>query len=230
MFPEIGFQVAAEEAGKIVDITGCAQGALLDLCCGPGRHAVPFAKRGFRVTGVDRTALLLEKARDYAAREDVEVEWVSADMRSFRRPNGFDLAISMFTSFGYFEDPVENLAVLENVFASLKAGGVFVLDVMGKEVIARIFQPTSSREVPGEGQLVERRRATDDWNRMDNEWLLIKEDRVRSFRFRHWIYSGRELRELLMEAGFSKVALHGNLDGASYGPNAARLIAVARKG
>jgi SAM-dependent methyltransferase len=229
MFPAGGFSAATEEAGKIVELSGCSRGTVLDLCCGPGRHAIPLAKRGFRVCGVDRTAFLLNKAREYAAQEGAEIEWVTADMREFRRPEAFDLAISMFTSFGYFDDPTENLGALQNVFASLRPGGVFLVEVMGKEVLARIFQPTSSRELPGEGILVQRRSPIDDWNRMDNEWILVREGEARSFRIRHWIYSGQELRELLLTAGFAAVDLFGDLDGAAYGPSAARLIARARK-
>jgi SAM-dependent methyltransferase len=224
------FAAGSDEAGKIEKLSGCSGGALLDLCCGPGRHAIPFAKKGFQVCGVDRTGFLLNKARDYATQESVEVEWVSSDMRDFRRAQAFDLAISMYTSFGYFEKPDENRAVLENVFASLRPGGRFVVDVMGKEVLARIYQPNGVTELPGEGLLVQRRRPVDDWNRMDNEWILIKEGKAHSFHIGHWIYSGQELRELLMSAGFRAVDLYGNLDGAAYDPSAVRLIAVARKG
>jgi ubiquinone/menaquinone biosynthesis C-methylase UbiE len=61
-------------------------------------------KKGFRVTGVDRTAFLLEKARMRAAVAQVEISWVLQDMREFVRPDAFDPIISMSTSFGYFED------------------------------------------------------------------------------------------------------------------------------
>ncbi len=59
--------------------------------------------------------------------------------------------------------------------------------------------------------------------------MLIKDGRARTFRLRHWIYSGRELRELLVAAGFSAVSLYGDLECKPYGPEAARMVAVARK-
>jgi SAM-dependent methyltransferase len=229
LFEKARLESGGDEVEKIVELTGCTQGAVLDLCCGPGRHTIPLAKRGFVATGVDRTLFLLDKAREYAQQERVDVEWVQESMRVFRRPQAFDLAISMYTSFGYFDDPAENFAVLENVFAGLKPGGVFVLDVIGKEVIARIFQPATCREVPGEGLLVERHKPVDGWSRMENEWIVVHEGRARAFRFQHWIYSGRELQELLSSVGFSSVRLCGNLDGAPYDPGATRLIAVACK-
>src|SRR5690349_17239213 len=72
--------------------------ALLDLCCGPGRHSVPLAKQGFTVTGVDRSAFLLGKAKAYGEREQVNVTWIKEDMRRFVQPGTFNLAMSMFSS------------------------------------------------------------------------------------------------------------------------------------
>lgn len=56
---------------------------------------------------------------------------------------------------------------------------------------------------------------------------MIRDGSDRVFRVEHWIYSGRELRELLHQAGFRDVRLFGDLDGRDYGT--ARLVAVARK-
>ncbi|UCF18400.1 MAG: class I SAM-dependent methyltransferase [Gemmatimonadota bacterium] len=229
MFPASRFEAGAQDVQKLIELTGCRGGALLDLCCGPGRHAVPFARRGFRVTGVDRTSYLLEKARAFAAEEDVEVEWVAEDMRRFVRPDTFDLALSLLTSWGYFDEPDENQLVLENVRRSLKPGGCFILDTIGKEVIARIFEATYSTELDDRVLLVQRRQVIDDWSRMENEWLLVSDGGVRSFRLRHWLYSGRELRLLLAAAGFQDIVLYGDLDGLPYGPGANRMIAVARR-
>ena len=50
------------------------------------------------------------------------------------------------------------------------------------------------------------------------------------FRFQHTVYSGQELRDRLLDAGFSDVKLFGGLDGSEYGLNARRLVAVARSG
>jgi 2-polyprenyl-3-methyl-5-hydroxy-6-metoxy-1,4-benzoquinol methylase len=87
LFSEASFQTAAAEIQKIVALTGCASGApVLDLCCGPGRHAIPFAKSGFNVTGVDRSAFLLSKAKSYAEREQVSITWMQEDMRRFQQP------------------------------------------------------------------------------------------------------------------------------------------------
>jgi SAM-dependent methyltransferase len=229
MFPASSFDQAIQHADQITDLSGFHGGALLDLCCGPGRYAVPLALRGFSVTGVDRTSFLLDKAREYAVEKGAAIEWVLEDMRRFIRAESFDLAINMFTSFGYFDDPEENMGVLRNVHASLKRQGVFIIDVAGKEILARIFEATGSKELQDDSLIVQRRQVTDDWSRMENEWLLIKDASMKTLRLRHWIYSGRELREMLEAAGFSSVTLHGDLDGSPYNQLANRLVAVARK-
>lgn len=230
MFPETSFALAVEQVDQLVALTGLASGTVLDLACGPGRHSVPLAKRGFRVTGVDRTHFLLDKARAYAAAENVEIEWVQEDMRELKRIETFDLALSLFTSFGYFEAPEENLAVVENVHASLKPGGTFVLDMMGKEVLARIYQPSDVQDIPGAGMVVQRRKVIEDWSRIEMEWIFIREAAQKTYRLRHWLYAGTELKALLLNGGFETVRLFGDLAGAPYGPAASRLVAVARKG
>jgi SAM-dependent methyltransferase len=150
-------------------------------------------------------------------------------MRDFVRPDAFDLVLSMFTSFGYFNDKQEDIVVLENMYASLRSDGACLIDVKGKESLARILQPTSSEVFPDGARLVQRHEIFDDWTRVRNEWILIKKGRSKSFEFHMTIYSGQELRDRLESVGFRDVKLYGSLDGEVYGPDANRLIAVAKK-
>ena len=232
-FTEERLRAGADEITKVLALAGLTapEGmAALDLCCGPGRHLVPMAQRGMRVTGVDRTVSLLERARERARLAGVDVELVEADMLGFRRPAAYDLAISLFTSFGYFDSRDDDLRVLENVRASLRGHGVFVIDVMGKEWLARHFQPTRSRSLADGTLLIDRNTVVDDWTRVDSHGILIRDGRARAFRSRLSVYSGLELRDRLLLAGFAKVVLYGDLDGAPYDLDAARLVAVAQAG
>lgn len=202
---------------------------VLDLCCGPGRWAIPLAQQGFRVTGVDRMKPFLDLARRRARKARLSIEWVRQDMRDFVRPGAFDVALSMFTSFGYFDDKGEDALVLKNLFASLRPGGSLLMELAGKEILARIFQPTTSTPMPDGSVLVERHEVFDGWSRMRNEWTFIKDGKARTWRFHLTIYSGQELRDRLEQASFIGVKLFGSFDGNEYGLNAQRLIAVGRR-
>ena len=218
------------EVDMLVQATGLTAGdKILDLCCGPGRWSIPFARRGFRVTGVDRTRRFLDRARADARRAGVQIEWVRQDMRDFVRPGAFDLALSMFTSFGYFADQGEDLLVLRNIFASLRPGGSLLMEMAGKEILARVYQPTTSTPLPDGSVLVERHEVFDGWSRIRNLWTFVKGEKARSWRFHVTIYSGQELRYRLEQAGFTGVQLFGSFDGDEYGVDAKRLIAVARR-
>jgi SAM-dependent methyltransferase len=212
----------------LLTLSGVKGGAALDLGCGPGRHAVPLAQRGFRVTAVDLSAFHLEKAKARAAVAGAAVDFVVDDMRAFARPGVFDLAISLFTSFGYFEDDRDDQRILQNLHASLKPGAPLVMDVVSKERI-KILQPTVSQRAPDGTLRVQRHQITDDWTRVKNEWLFIKDDRVRTFTFSLRIYSGQELKALLATAGFGRITLYGGLDRRPYDGDAERLVVLAAK-
>jgi len=229
MFPETRFVAAIENVPKIAALAGGLTGSLLDLACGPGRHAIPFAQAGYSVTGVDCTSYLLQKARERATRAGVTLEWVKQDMREFLRPDTFDLAINLFTSFGYFDEAADNRRVLENLYASLKPGGVFVFDHLGKEILAAKFQATLSEALPDGRLLIQRVSVIDDWSRIEGEWIVVRENDTTTFHNRHWLYSGQEIRDLLASVGFAEVSLYGSLEMTPYGPQAQRLVAVARK-
>ena len=229
MFSSERFAAAKDEVGRIIALTQCIQGSVLDLCCGPGRHSVEFAQRGFHVTGVDRTPFLLNRAREHATQAGASVEWVMEDMRRFMRPDAFDLACSLFTSFGYFKNEQDDLTVLRNIHRSLKETGILVIEVLGKERLAHVWQNTISQELEDGSLLVQRHRLRDDWSRIYSQWILLKDGRARIFDFEHTIYSGRELKERLLRCGFQQVQLYGGLDGSPYDQEAARLVVVARK-
>jgi SAM-dependent methyltransferase len=229
LFSAERFAAAPDEVARILALTKCTGGSVLDLCCGPGRHSLEFTKAGFKVTGVDKSTFLLEKARQSAAEVGAAIEWVQQDMRDFLRPASFDLACSMFTSFGYFKDPDEDLHVLRNIHQSLKDNGVLIIETLGKEYLARVWQSSMATDLADGSWIVHRTQVRDDWTRVSNRWTLLKDGHAKEFTFEHTIYSGRELKERLMAAGFKHVQIYGSLQGIPYGLEAQRLVAVARK-
>jgi len=226
-FPLPVLDAGVAQVDKAIALSGVRGGDALDLGCGPGRHAIPLARRGFRVTAVDLSAFHLTKARERAEAAQVAVEFVQSDMRAFVRADAFDLAVSLFTSFGYFEDPLDDLRVLRHVHQSLRPGGVLVMDVASKERLARVLHPTLSQRAVDGALLVQRHQIVEDWTRVRNEWTVVRDGRARTFEFLLRIYSGQELRALLGAAGFATVTLYGSLDGRPYDLEAERLVVVA---
>jgi len=227
MFGEDKWDAGDEQVEKVLALTGVSSGSVLDLCCGPGRHSLSLAKRGFHVTGVDGSPFLLEKSRERAGAEGVEVEWIQEDMRDFVRPDSYDLVLNMFTSFGYFENRGDDSKVLENIRRSLKPDATCVLEMLGKECLAGIFEPASCERLPDGSVLVQQREVVDDWAAVVNEWIVIKDGRARHFTFKLNLYSGQELKDRLEKAGFDNIRLFGGLDGSNYSVEAMRLVAVA---
>ena len=202
--------------------------AVLDLGCGVGRHSLEIKRRGDRVTGVDRTALFLDEARRRAHEEGLAVEFIQDDIRHFVRPGVFSAALSMFTSFGYFEDPADNQQVLANVYQSLRAGGALVLEMQGKETLASKFRERDWTPLP-DGFWLEERRLEKDWSYMVNRWIILRDDQVYEKTITHWLYSAHELTTMLKEAGFGEIEIFGDLEGNRYDHTAKRLVAVAYK-
>jgi len=229
LFSAERLEQAQHEVDDLLALTGIGPGSrVLDLACGPGRHAIEFARRGLVVTGVDRTSSYLQRAEENARAAKLEVEWVQEDMRTFRREGTYDLVVNLFTSFGYFSDE-ENATVAENALASLKPGAPFVLEMAGKEILASGFWPRRWHPV-GDGFLLEHTRISDDWDRLENEWTLIDGDGSRhEHHFDHRLYSGVELKRVLLDASASEVRLFGSLEGDPYDLDAERLVAVAHR-
>jgi len=229
MFPEKRLQQVGEEIDQMCSLIDIHGGHVLDLCCGPATHTIPLAKKGFRVTAVDGTPFMLNKAKERVEKEKLDVELVLSDMRDFIRLDTFDLAVNLMTSVGYFEDNEENILVMKRMYQNLKPGGVAVIDMMGKEVLAKIFHSTYSEELEDDSVFVSRVKIVDDWRKVNNKWTLIRDGQAVTYEIDHYIYGGQELKEMLSGVGFKQVRLFGKWDGQPYDTEATRLIAIAYK-
>jgi hypothetical protein len=117
---------------------------------------------------------------------------------------------------------------LENIYKSLKDGGKFLIDIVGKEVLARVFQERRWQEEDGVIVLEEAKLAA-DWSSIDSRWIIITDGRRDECRFTLRLYSAAELVELLKGCGFGKVEVFGDLSGSPYDQMAKRLVVLAHK-
>jgi SAM-dependent methyltransferase len=116
---------------------------ILDVCCGTGRHARTLAKRGYVVTGIDRDADAIAKARELGAGP----RYICGDIRDYQAaPRSFDAAFVMGQSFGYF-DEVTNRDVLGRLAESVRDRGRIILDLWNPEFFA-VHQGQHNLETP----------------------------------------------------------------------------------
>jgi SAM-dependent methyltransferase len=201
---------------------------ILDLCCGYGRITLELARRGFIAAGVDITASYLDIAMKDAAREGLDIEFIRNDVRGFKRKKAFDTAINIYNSFGYFENPDDDLLFLINAHYSLRDGGSLIIDALGKEIAIRDYTEAEWFERAGFFVLTES-MPVDSWGSVWNRWILLKDGERHEKEFIQRLYAASELRSLLYRAGFSAVELYGGWDKRPYDQHAQTLIAVGRK-
>jgi SAM-dependent methyltransferase len=193
---------------------------VLDICCGPGRHARALDAAGLAVTGVDLSPTLLRKARQVT-----DAPLVRADIRALPiRPRAMDASLNLFTSFGYFDSDEEHAATLAGMVGTVRRGGWFVLDFLNANLVAsRIAEGAGSFEL-GEGGAQLRRYRTTGGRYVVKEIVLAD---GRRFQERVRLFSADELARMLARAGASLPHCFGDYDGGPAHAAAPRVLLVA---
>ena len=220
---------AGEEIRKLLVALnlGSAPLDVLDVCCGAGRHTQALAGHGHRVTGFDLSPQLLETA---SRRASLRGRLVRADMRALPFRPAFDLALNLFTSFGYFETDRENAAALAEMARVLRPGGMLVMDHMNREATIRDLVP-EDRMRKGRYTLIQRRTIEGDRvvkaitladrEEPDAEPLHLLES-VR-------LYRPAEMAALFEAAGLERLFFMGGFSGEPFAGDSTRMIVSARK-
>ncbi len=229
MFDENRLSETAGEVDGIIRLAELPEKAeILDCCCGMGRHTMEFASRGYKMTGVDLSKVYLDKAVREAAEKELDIRWSRMDVRDLDYINRFDSVINMFSSFGYFEDPDDDLLLLKKIRRALKEKGTLFIEMWGKEVLARDFEERVWFEREGIKILLE--YSVDlNWTELHNRWLFYQNEKMTEYTFHHRIFSASEMASLLWQAGFEQVDIYGSFKGDLYDHKAERLILVAHK-
>ena len=211
-------EAAAGEAEFASRAMGLPENALvLDVACGAGRHARALAALGHRVVGIDLSRELLAEATGTAC--------ARADMRRLPFAGAFDAATSFFTSFGYFDDAGNRMA-LESISGALRPGGVFLLDFLNAVAVQQHLVAESEEERDGRTYRVQRRIEND---RVMKDVVIEEEGLTMRYTESVRLYLHHDLVNLLAGAGLNPVAAYGDFDGRDYTTDAPRCILIAQK-
>jgi D-alanine-D-alanine ligase len=185
---------------------------LLDLCCGQGRHSLELARRGFQcVTGLDRSRYLIRLARKRARQRNLQVSFHEGDARRFRLGDGeFHCVCILGNSFGYFDRPEDDLAVLEAVKRALASGGVLVMDLMDGEWMRSHFEPRSWEWVDQNHFVCRERGLAEDGDRLISREVVVHAERgvIADQFYAERLYSKERMEALMQRAGFGNLRFH----------------------
>ena len=191
-----------QEVDFLVDALALESGMrVLDVGCGPGRHSLALARRGFGVVGVDHSAEFVGLAREAAAAEGVAVEFEELDVRDLDRAGEFDATVCLCQGgFGLLGGRDET-AVFGRIAATLRAGGRLAVSAFSAAFAVRHLEPKEEYD-PATGVLHER--------------AVVRDPAGREEEFDLWTtcFTARELELLAAGAGLTVDAVHGVTPGA----------------
>lgn len=220
------------------------EGGVLELGCGTGRVALALAAEGFRATGVDSSADMLEICGYHAGEQGVaaRVELVQTDMRDLAPLAGrrYSLAICALNTFAYLTSTADQLAVLQGVRALLHDDCILALD---------LTPPTPDTLVPANGELVHQGSFADEGGGILHKFVTGTLDYATQTHSVTLLYdyaapdgtlsrtaqpvifrwTGRYEMELLLRlSGFRVESLYGDYDLNEFRGGSERMIFVAR--
>jgi SAM-dependent methyltransferase len=206
---------------------------ILDLACGAGRHARALARRGLvNMVGVDLSRELLEVATKESTGGKAAPLLVRGDMRHIPFRACFDIVLSLFTSFGYFEDEMENARVASGMARVLAPGGRLVLDLPNRQYIEANLVPESTGRRNGD-TIIERRRLRKNGGLRVEKHIVIKNEERDAVRREFFesvrLYSKEEIKYLLENAGMEIEKFHGGFDGSEFDGSSPRMLVFGRK-
>lgn len=190
-----------------------ANPSVLDMACGAGRHAVAFAKLGFKVTAIDLSQRLISEAKLSAEQAATEIDFVLSDILEYESNKRFDLVINLFTSIGYFENDEENYAVIEKAYNHLKPDGYFVIDYFNKDFLMKNLVPTT---VFSENGLKITQNRSIEGTRVIKKIIIENNDHNEQFYESVRLFSYEEILFSIKKAGFTIFKQYGDYFGNDY--------------
>jgi D-alanine-D-alanine ligase len=206
-------KITKEEVDLFLDILKPdKESRILDLCCGQGRHSLEMARRGFvNVEGLDRSRYLIRKAKAKAKEENLPVRFREGDARNLPYPSDtFDFVMIVGNSFGYFDNPNDDVRILREVFRVLKPYGKVLLDLADGDYLSKNYQKMSWEWIDKKRLVCRERELSSDKTRLISREIIIHVEKgVIADRFyAERLYTRELIRKVLEEVGFTEITFH----------------------
>lgn len=189
--------------------------AVLDLCCGQGRHVLELASRGYnKVIGLDRSHYLINRARKLNRQSGKEITFKEGDARKVPFPvDNFDFVIIAGNSFGYFESLNDDLKVLQEVRRVLKPNGKLLIDVTDGNFMKENFQPRSWEWIDSKYFVCRERSLSENKDRLISREVIthIKKGVIADQFYAERLYTQESLIDLIKTAQFDDIEFHQEL-------------------
>lgn len=190
---------------------------ILDVGCGTGRHAIELAKRGYDMTGIDLSEKQIEKAREKAREQNLEVGFQQQDARDLPFDGEFDVAIMICEGgFPLMETDEMNFEILKNVSKALKDDCKFIFTTLNGlfPLYHSVEQFTASQA--NEGNAVYRSNTFDLMTFRDHNITEFEDDdgNKKQLESNERYYVPSEITWLLKSLGFTTIDIYGAKLGA----------------
>ncbi|MGD2172714.1 MAG: methyltransferase domain-containing protein [Gammaproteobacteria bacterium] len=189
--------------------------AILDLCCGQGRHALEMARQGYaNVHGLDRSHYLITRARGIARKEGLAVTLKEGDARKLPFPSDhFDVVTILGNSFGYFETQQDDIQVLAEIRRVMKPGGKLLVDITDGDHMRASFEPRSWEWIDKNYFVCRERSLSADAQRLISREVIthVKKGVIADQFYAERLYNHAALSELLRQNGFIGIESKGSL-------------------
>jgi cyclopropane fatty-acyl-phospholipid synthase-like methyltransferase len=200
---------------------------VLDLACGPGRHSIIFAGKGFEVTAVDLSEKLLCVAKKTAEDAELKIDFRRSDLREIKLGKKFDLVVNLFTSFGYFEEDEENYKIFDVVKEHLSEKGTFVIDYFNTGYLQKNLEEYSENIIL-DNRIVQRRAIAGD--RVVKNIEIDSQEGKKIYYESVRMFSPGEIINAMTCRGFKLNRIYGDFNGNNFDPDKSeRLIIFAMK-
>ncbi|MDH7508701.1 MAG: class I SAM-dependent methyltransferase [Methanomassiliicoccales archaeon] len=215
---------------------------ILVCMCGTGRVLIPLAKKGYEVTGVDRSSAMLDRCAekiellDEKTQERIDI--IQGDVRSFKTSKRFKLVILPYNSFMHLLDTADQEEALRNISAHMAGDGLLTIAIINPKFskVGGALYHAGTKLTP-EGEIISRFESWDydlasqrimihyfyDISRQDRPLRRV----TTTFTLRYSSY--REMVELLKRCDFDVLDVYGDYAFSPFKKDSELMIFLARK-